>query len=41
MFKVISMVGIALSLFALAVYPTPVTAVSIVFFASILVLEVM
>jgi hypothetical protein len=41
MFKVISMVGVALGLFALAVYPTALAAAAIAVFAIVLVLEVM
>jgi hypothetical protein len=41
MFKVISIVGITLGLFAIAVYPTTIAAVSIAIFAIILTLEVM
>ncbi len=40
MFKVTAMIGIALGLFALAVYPTALAAIAIAIFAIVLVLEV-
>jgi hypothetical protein len=41
MFKVISLIGITLGLFAIAVYPTAIAAASIAVFAIVLTLEVM